>query len=60
MEVISDIFWSSTRDFAIQRVNGGWLLYDGETGNFIRDFRSFAAMNEYMQEKRQEKHKEKA
>jgi hypothetical protein len=57
MEVISDIFWSSTRDFAIQRVNGGWLLYDGKTGNFIRDFRSFAAMNKYMQEKRQEKRK---
>jgi hypothetical protein len=60
MDFISELFWTNSRDFVIQRVNGAWLLYDGKTGNFIRDFRTFAAMNKYMQKMRQEKQKEKA
>ena len=43
MDDISEVFYTRDRDFAIQRVDGFWLLYDGN-GDFVNEFASFQRM----------------
>lgn len=54
MGFVSEVFYTKERDFAIQRVDGFWLLYDGN-GDFVNEFASFARMNEVMNEIRRVK-----
>lgn len=49
---ISEIFWTSDRKFAIQRVDRFWRLYGGEMGYFIREFGSFPKVQEYIRDER--------
>ena len=51
---ISEVFYTGDRVFAFERAGNVWMLY-GETGNHIKDFRSFAAMHGYIMEERTKK-----
>lgn len=44
--IISEVMWTDTRDFAFQKVGTYYRLYDGVTGMFISEHRSFAKMYE--------------
>lgn len=44
--IISEVMWTDTRDFAFQKVGTYYRLYDGATGMFISEHRSFAKMYE--------------
>ena len=50
---ISEPFYTNDRKFAFQRVGNYWRLY-GWDGNFVREFRSFVSMNEYIMKSRME------
>ena len=50
---ISEIFWTTDRRFGFQKVGRYYNLYDREIGYaFLRDFRSFKAMQDFMNEER--------
>lgn len=46
---ISEVWYLSNRLFAFQRVGTFWNLYD-HNGDFIKEFRSFYAMTQYIEE----------
>ena len=49
---ISEIFWTFDKQFAFQRAGNMWNLYEGEMGVFVRDFRSFVSVQEYIRNER--------
>lgn len=49
---VSEIFCTPDFRFAFQRVGNWWRLYGGVEGSFIREFRSFTAMSEYIMNER--------
>lgn len=49
MGFVSEVFYTRERDFAFQRVDGFWLLYDGN-GYFVNEFASFQRMINVMNE----------
>lgn len=52
---ISEIFWTSDQRFSFQKVGRYYNLYDREIEYaFLRDFTSFKAMQDFMNEKRSE------
>ena len=46
--MISQVFYTQHRNFAFQRVGRGYNLYGGEDLHFLRYFRSFVRMCDYM------------
>ena len=56
---ISEVFYSADRKFGFEKAGNHWLLYDGEEGTFLKEFRSFAAMTDYMNKVRIEQHDRK-
>lgn len=46
---ISQIFWTSDGEYAFQRVGDYWNLYKGKEGKFLKEFRSFWGMEEFIQ-----------
>ena len=48
---ISEAFFTGDRKFAFQRVDRFWRLY-GEDGDFVKEFPSFPAMNDYIRQRR--------
>lgn len=50
---ISEVFWTSDQRFSFQKVGRYYNLYDRDSGYaFLRDFRSFKAMQDFMIEER--------
>ena len=49
---ISEVFYTNDRKFAFQKVGNYWRLYIGWEGSFKAEFRSFVAMNEFIQNER--------
>lgn len=55
VERISEIFWTTDKDFGFQRVRNVWNLYERDNGwYFVKDFRSFWRMEQYIKERREE------
>ena len=52
---ISELFYTSNRDYVIQKVGNTWLLYNGITGEYIKDFTSLAVLQKYIDKRRAEK-----
>ena len=50
---ISEIFWTTDERFSFQRVGNYWRLYHGGEGSFLKEFRSFAQMQMYIREVRE-------
>ena len=51
---LSEIFWTTDKDFGFQRVGNTWNLYERENGwYFTKDFRSFWQMQQYIRERRE-------
>jgi hypothetical protein len=42
------VFYTNDHRFGFQKVGMYWSLYDGISGEFIQEFRSFTAMVEYI------------
>ena len=53
---ISEVFYTSDRLFAFERVGNYWRLYGGLDGTFIEEFRSFVAMSEFIMNERRKNH----
>ena len=51
---ISEVFWTSDRQFAFQRAGNYWNLY-GADGEFMKDFRSFVALQGFITQERLKK-----
>lgn len=52
---ISEIFWTTDKDFGFQRIRNTWNLYERENDwYFTKDFRSFWQMEQYIKERREE------
>lgn len=49
---ISEVFYTHDRKFGFQRVGHYWRLYGGEDGHFIREYRSFVAVQEHIMKAR--------
>lgn len=50
---ISEAFWTGDERFSFQKVGRYYNLYDRKVGYaFVRDFRSFKAMQDFMIEER--------
>ena len=49
---ISEVFYTHDRKFGFQRVGNYWRLYGGEDGHFIREYRSFVAVQEHIMKAR--------
>lgn len=49
MFFISELFYTKSRDYVIQRVGNSFLLYDGRSGKYIKDFRDFRTLQEYIE-----------
>ena len=50
---ISEVFWTTDQRFSFQKVGRYYNLYDRNIGYaFLRDFRSFKAMQDFMNEER--------
>lgn len=49
---ISEVFYTNDRKFCFQRVGNYWRLYGGEDGHFIREYRSFVAVQEHIMKAR--------
>ena len=50
---ISEAFWTTDQRFSFQKVGRWYNLYDRDAGYaFVRDFRSFRAMQDFMNEER--------
>ena len=49
---ISEVFWTTDSKFSFQRVGNYWRLYHGEIGEFLKEFRSFVAMQEFIRDMR--------
>lgn len=48
--MISNVYWTASQKFAFQKVDRFFRLYD-EEGNFVTEFNSFSAMDEYIRVK---------
>ena len=49
---ISEVFWTTDTEFAFQRVGNSWNLY-WRGIEHTKNFRSFAAMQEYIRKERE-------
>lgn len=50
---ISETFWTTDERFCFQKVGRCYNLYDRKIGySFLRDFRSFKAMQDFLNEER--------
>ena len=56
---ISELFYTGDRRFAFERAGNVWMLYGGEYGEHIKDFRSFVAMSEYIMKERAKENDER-
>ena len=57
MFFISELFYTKSRDYVIQRVGNSFLLYDGRSGEYIKDFRDFRTLQEYIERMRKDNSK---
>lgn len=53
---VSEVFWTTDREFSFYRVGNYWRLYHGAIGEFLMEFRSFVTMQEFIRNRRMEKH----
>ncbi len=50
---ISEVFCTTDSEYSFQRCGNWWNLYHGQEGTFLKEFRSFSQMQEYIRQERE-------